>query len=85
MLASLSRDPTDQRLAKRGDDKKYEKNEASNYEIGYQRNALIEDANAGVPGVGEIDGHAALLMLIKQHEGGVEVKDSEATGTMPCR
>src|SRR5262249_47207471 len=84
MLAPLHGDAADQRPAKRGHHQKYEENDAGDDEVGYQRDALIDDANAGVPGIGEIDGHAALLQLIEQREGGVRKKHSLAGGGMPC-
>lgn len=63
MLATLNRDSAHERPAKRGDDKEHEKNNAADDKVGNQRDALIDEANAGVPGVGEIDVHAVLPCL----------------------
>jgi len=63
MLASLNRHAAHQRSAKPGDDQEHQKNDASDEEVGYERNRLVDDANAGIPSVGEIDGHATLPQL----------------------
>jgi hypothetical protein len=69
MFASLRCNLPDERLAKRGQGKKDQENDASDDEIRYQRNALIDEASASLPGVGKIDGHAALLLLTSKPKG----------------
>jgi len=63
MLASLNRHAARQCLAKRRDDQEQHKDNASDNEVRYERDALIDDSDAGGPGVREIDGHATLLRL----------------------
>src|SRR5262249_53478537 len=63
MLASLNRHAAHQRFAKPGHGQEHQKNDAGDEEVRYERNRLIDDANAGTPGAGEIDGHANLPQL----------------------